>query len=179
MLTGQLLQQLSISSLPPQVLVTAMQLVSIQKHQSKLAIAVSGSEQIHWVRIDDAAATEAVLAGRFAAMHVDLTGKSSKLLAICCYAYGAQQLYIRPAAAVLRTIMLAPHCLDPSAAKHLQQLQSTDVTDTCLADSASTNSDSDANSTEASDASESASLSRRSSASYFSSSSAKSSKQYD
>lgn len=52
-----------------------MQLVSKQQHQYQLAVTVSGSDQIAWVEINDAAATEAVLAGRFAAMHVERAGK--------------------------------------------------------------------------------------------------------
>lgn len=69
------MREVSIGSLQPQCVVSAMQLIGHQQHHSRLAIAVSGSEPIAWVHINDGAATEAVLAGRFAAMHVAQAGK--------------------------------------------------------------------------------------------------------
>lgn len=75
MLTGQLVREVSISSLQPQSVVSAMQLVGHQQHRCQLAVAVSGSDLISWVLISNAAATEAVLASRFAAMHVEQAGK--------------------------------------------------------------------------------------------------------
>lgn len=76
-LAGKLVREVSISTLLPQCVVSAMQLVGHQQHHSRLAIAVSGSELVSWVHISDGAATEAVLAGRFAAMHVEQAGKCS------------------------------------------------------------------------------------------------------
>ena len=76
-LAGQLVREVSVTSLLPQVEVTAMQLVSKGRHESQLAVAISGSEKISLIQMNDAAATETLLAGRFAAMHVDQTGKSS------------------------------------------------------------------------------------------------------
>lgn len=75
MWTGQLVREVSVSSLQPQSVVSAMQLVGHQQHRSQLALAVSGSELISWVHISNAAATEAVLATRFAAMRVEQAGK--------------------------------------------------------------------------------------------------------
>lgn len=76
-LAGKLVREVSVSSLQPQCVVSAMQLVGHQQHHSRLAIAVSSSEPICWVHISDGAATEAVLAGRFAAMRVEHAGKCS------------------------------------------------------------------------------------------------------
>lgn len=77
LLTGQLVREVSITALPPQVEVTAMQMVIKGRHESQLALATSGSEKISLIQINDAVATETLLAGRFAAMHVDPTGKPS------------------------------------------------------------------------------------------------------
>ena len=78
MLTGKLVTEVSITSLQSHSVVSSMQLVSHQQHRSQLAVVVNGSELISWVHISDAAATEAVLAGRFAAMNVEQAGKCNE-----------------------------------------------------------------------------------------------------
>ncbi|KAL3151909.1 hypothetical protein ABBQ32_001040 [Trebouxia sp. C0010 RCD-2024] len=79
MLIGKLVKEVSVTNLQPRSVVTAMQLVGNGQHQSELAVAVSGSEVVSWVHVSDAAATEAVLAGRLAAMDVEQAGKCSYL----------------------------------------------------------------------------------------------------
>ena len=74
-LVGKLVKEVSITSLQPNSVVSAMQLVCRERHQSELAVAISGSEVVSWVHMSDAAATEAVLAGRLAAMDVEQAGK--------------------------------------------------------------------------------------------------------
>lgn len=110
MWTGQLVREVSISSLQPQSVVSAMQLVGPRQHRSQLAIAVSGSELISWVHISDAAAIEAVLASRFDAMHVEQAGKCNDPsrwhtldvpLITCsdcqwCRGYSCRLLYLHP-----------------------------------------------------------------------------------
>lgn len=69
------MREVSINSLQPPCVLSAMQFVGNQHHHCRLAIAVSGSALVSWVYISDAAASEAELAGRFAAMHVEQAGK--------------------------------------------------------------------------------------------------------
>ena len=68
---------LAVETLPPQAVVSAMQVVRAGRHRYHLAIAIQGSGHISFVQIDDAAAVGAVLATTFAAMHVDMPGKLS------------------------------------------------------------------------------------------------------
>jgi hypothetical protein len=75
--TGHLVAALAVETLPPQAVMTAMQLVRADRHRYHLAIAVQGSGHISCVQIDDAAAVDAVLTTTFAAMHVDTPGKLS------------------------------------------------------------------------------------------------------
>lgn len=56
-----------------------MQLVCHEPHQVRLAVAVTDSQLVSWVHISDAAATEAVLAGRLAAMDIEQAGKYNQL----------------------------------------------------------------------------------------------------
>ena len=78
--TGHLVASLAVETLPPQAVMSAMQVVRADRHRYHLVIATQGSGHISCVQIDDAAAVDAVLATTFAAMHVDMPGKLSTAL---------------------------------------------------------------------------------------------------
>ncbi|KAA6429825.1 MAG: hypothetical protein FRX49_00257 [Trebouxia sp. A1-2] len=80
LITGHLVAALAVETLPPQAVMSAVQVVRADRHRYHLAIAIQGSGHISCVQIDDAAAVDAVLATTFAAMRVDMPGKLSTAL---------------------------------------------------------------------------------------------------
>ncbi|DBA76861.1 TPA: hypothetical protein ACH3X2_008876 [Trebouxia sp. C0005] len=77
--TGHLVAALAVETLPPQAVMSAVQVVRADRHRYHLAIAIQGSGHISCVQIDDAAAVDAVLATTFAAMRVDMPGPGTSL----------------------------------------------------------------------------------------------------
>lgn len=74
-LAGQLMREMEVSNLPGRI-ISAVQCCSMQHNQYQLIVSSQTHGQLTCLRVDDAVASQAVLADTLAAMQVQTAGQS-------------------------------------------------------------------------------------------------------
>ena len=80
---GQLMREVEVSNLPGKI-ITAVQCCSMQHNQYQLIVSSQTQGQMTCLQVDDAVASQAVLADILAAMQVQTAGQSCNSCTIAC-----------------------------------------------------------------------------------------------